>query len=214
MIFSSYNEGINLLYSRNTFIFLQNSTLSDFQRNVLPERLASIRSVHIHWQFRETMASSGAVGFGWSYLYIALSALSKSQLDHISIFLQGPLYMGDTYKQTMSLVETLGVGRLRPPKLFVVRFPQINSDPFFGNIFSHEVDTLLAAPGLPFEIVQPCRTIFMEPADLDVGVDAGWRHGVIFLPSDNTEDCTSSFTTRSYIVWTPMPFGIRWPWKI
>lgn len=214
MAFSSYTEGVNLLYSRNTFIFLQNSTLSDFHRNVLPERLACIRSVHIHWQFRETMASRSTMGFGCEYLYVALSALSKSNLDHISIFLQGPLYLGETYKQTISLVETLVASRLRPPKLFVVRFPQINSDPFFGNIFSQEVDTLLATSELPFEIVQPSRTIFVEPEDLEVGVDAGWRYGVIFLPSDGTDNCTSGFTMRSYMVWTPMPFGLRWPWRI
>lgn len=43
-----------MLYANNTFSIWQNDTLFDLQSTVLPQRLASMKFVILHWQFRQS----------------------------------------------------------------------------------------------------------------------------------------------------------------
>lgn len=49
LIRARYSESIDLLYSRNIFGFRQTRTVVDLQHTILPQRLHSIRSVHLYF---------------------------------------------------------------------------------------------------------------------------------------------------------------------
>ena len=45
-----YSEAIYVLYAHNTFRFINLSTIISFSSIILPQRLKSIRSLHLHWE--------------------------------------------------------------------------------------------------------------------------------------------------------------------
>lgn len=69
-------------------------------------------------------------------------------------------------------------------------------------------------PSLPFQVVRPSHELLGDLADLDAGADFGWRHGLIFLPSDDSDKGSAGFIMRSYTVFTPLPPGTSWPCMI
>lgn len=210
---NSYFEGIDLLYSHNTFIFLQNDTLAVFSSSISSKCYACIKSVHLHWQFREYPTSHARApwnedSFGMTVQLLA--AQHMPQLDHLSIFLQGPLNRRDTCQTIIWHICNLqSESTSQQLKFFVVRFPYFWTS--WDNVqYRHEdMEDLLTEPSLPFRIARPTGTSQGTLADLDTGVDVGWRYGVLFLPSG---DGSSESTTRDYLVWTPLPKGGKWPY--
>ncbi|KAH8662934.1 hypothetical protein BGZ60DRAFT_530088 [Tricladium varicosporioides] len=49
----TYNETIQLLYTTNHFVLLENDNLSDLQITLLPQRFSTIRTLTMHWQIRD-----------------------------------------------------------------------------------------------------------------------------------------------------------------
>lgn len=49
----SYSEAIDLLYSRNTFVFRNLTAITSFTSTVLPQRLNCIQSLRLEWIFRD-----------------------------------------------------------------------------------------------------------------------------------------------------------------
>jgi hypothetical protein len=132
------------------------------------------------------------------------------RLDHLSIFIQGPLNLKKTYERVIHEVARIRTGSDFLPKLFVLRLPHplLSNDPL--DIHSHGIDDILADTSLPFKIVRPHQAYQGILADLDVGVDVGWRYGTIFLSSQHV----SNFHMLRYVVWTPLPRGTSWPYML
>jgi hypothetical protein len=214
-----HSEGINVLYSSNTFVFLQNQTLADFHYIVAPEQLASIRSIHYHWQFREPEYAKSRYPFDQDSLGMNLWLLNPTympQLDHLSIFIQGPLNLRETYRVVLSQISNLYAETASPPpKSFTVRFPhpQLLNTP--SDMHSQGLDKLLADPSIPFKIVRPTKSCQGTLADgLDVGVDVGWRYGVLSLPTEAGDEENQEAYMKNYLVWTPVPKGGKWPYEV
>jgi hypothetical protein len=203
------------LYSHNTFIFLQNTTLGDFRSLILDERFACIRSVHLHWQFRENGYNRSQAHWQEDVFSMMLWQLNSHQLprlDHLSIFIQGPLNRKTTYEQVIREVRDLYASySSSPPNLFVLRLPHPNLFHNELDMHSDGIDEMLGDPSIPFQVIRPTQPSQGVLADTDVGVDVGWRCGVMFLPSKAASGESADFVTRSYIVWTPLPPGVDWP---
>jgi hypothetical protein len=209
----SYSEGIGFLYSHNTFLFLQNAILLHFHVAILPQRFAAIRSIHVHFQFRDTIFEKRRWewhidGFG-EVLYVVKW---MGSLDHVSIFVQGPIYRDTTFRTILAHMEgMLPHLHMSPPSLYVLRLPHAIPNSPNESFFDRKVEEMLNNTELPFQIVRHSTGSPDWPADSDTGIDCGWRQGVLFLPPTEPSDRTSTFVMRRYTVWTPMPSGTDWP---
>ncbi|KAH7382363.1 hypothetical protein DE146DRAFT_225247 [Phaeosphaeria sp. MPI-PUGE-AT-0046c] len=206
-----YVEIIRLLYSSNTFIFLQNNGLRDFQGAILAERFRLIRSVHVHWQFRELSPIPGK--WPWtddifSYDLRFLHEEFMPQLNCVSIFVQGPLHLGQTYKRILDIIKCRVVCPNRRLDHFVVRVPNAMS-PSPWTLSIQELENLITVEDLEFSVVKPAETA-AEAGDADVGADVGWRCGTMFLPMED-ESLGRGKNMKRYIVWTQLPRGLTWP---
>ncbi len=217
-----------MLYSQNTFLFLQNDTFLDFSKSILPERLNSIRSMHIHFQLRELGPWRGAWGFNEVNLQSVVNVLlppalggshpkSSSpllpgccpRLEHLSVFIQGPLWLGTTVEALIEQLTLVAVTRGSSLKSFIVRLPRHMNDAWFGNQWGGDIDQMVANPDLLFKIVRPEFTIG-RLEDQDTGLDVGWRMGEVLFPKKEP-DSEDEFEVRRYTVWTPTPKGLSWP---
>jgi hypothetical protein len=199
------------LYSHNTFIFLQNRTLQDLHETILEEQFESLRSVHFHWQFREDGYSQSRGSWNEDYLAMSLWLLESQvipRLEQISTFFQGPLNLASTYIMVVSEVSLIRSSSAVPPKLFVLRLPYPMLLNNHLDVHNDSIDNLLVNPHLPFQVVRPKRISQGVSADVDVGVDVGWRYGTLFCPF---EDDISKVIMKNCVVWTPLPEGVRWP---
>ncbi|KAF2176474.1 hypothetical protein K469DRAFT_489428, partial [Zopfia rhizophila CBS 207.26] len=203
-----YFEAIELLYTGNTFVCLQNETLHEFQRSTQPHRFALIRSLHLHFQFRELQYGREGFPAPWdddTFLTINWTIRHyMQQLRYLSIFLQGPLMVHIPYKNILN--DLKGTQRAVSPEFFVVRFPRPAADPLAQYMnFDHlgPITRMLDDPNLRFHICQPPLQPGQPPhdmADLDTGEDAGWRVGAIFSPKDGGE----GYETTSYTIFIPV----------
>jgi hypothetical protein len=193
-----------LLYSHNTFLFLQNDTLLDFQDSIHAERFASLRSIHLHWQYDETCATSigrSSTRKNWSKTLSLFSTSTIPQLDHIVVYIQGTLYLEQSYRQILSDIKHLrSSADAPPPSIFVLRLP-----PIYRNLDWWRVKALMSDPSLPFRIVGPGTGIWLE---MRADGDHGWRHGVAYLPPDGGSDASDGFVMRRYTVWIPSPWRL------
>jgi hypothetical protein len=202
---------MRLLYSSNTFIFLQNNGLQDLQSIILPERFKLIRSVHLHWQFREVIPSPGKCPwtqdiFDWDMRL--LHEEHMPQLKRVSIFVQGPLHLQQTYRSILDTLQVRIASPNRPLEMLVLRVP--NGVPSSHWTFSvQEMENMIDAMSPVFSVVKPAETA-AEPVDADVGADVGWRCGTLFLSMGDGAS-GQVFRMRRYVVWTPLPRGLTWP---
>ena len=208
----SYIEIIRLLYSSGTFIFLQNKGLWDLKSIILPERFALIRSVHVHGQFHELGGSSGAWAWTEDMFSLDLFSLTEThmpQLRCVSIFVQGPLRLKQTYRSILSTVAGLIAFTGRPLDLFVLRIPNPLPTPPDWTFSIRGLEDMIKAAEPAFSVVRPAG-ITEESADVDVGVEVGWRGGTLFLPTGQGAS-NPGIMMRRYVVWTPLPCGLTWP---
>jgi hypothetical protein len=170
-----------------------------------------------NFQFRELGTMRARWAWNESAFHMILRwARDLSQLDHFSLFIQGPLHTTHTYRYMLEDVKHIHTSMASHlPKLFVVRFPHPFMCPVQGDLYSRGVDEMLDDPSLPFRIIRP-TSVFLggELADLDTGLDIGWRQGMLFLPPNGTIDKPSEFVSRRYMVWAPMPSRVSWPGMI
>ncbi|KAL2831039.1 hypothetical protein BJY01DRAFT_226792 [Aspergillus pseudoustus] len=102
-----YSEAIDILYSRNTFVFRNLTAITSFLSNVLPQRLNCIRALRLKWLFRDyevdipdgTGASYSAVvkkpfDRRWDALREILLSTRMSGLRKLHITLQGDFLRG------------------------------------------------------------------------------------------------------------------------
>jgi hypothetical protein len=207
----SYVEINRLLYSSNTFIFLQNRGLCDLKSIILPERFKLLRSIHVHWQFRE-LGTFGAWAWTEDVFGADLALLHEShmpQLRCISIFVQGPLHLKQTYKSILSTVTTCIASIDRTLDLFVLRVPNPLPTPPYWTFSTSNLGNMIIAHSPAFSVVRPSVTA-EEVADVDVGVDVGWRCGTLFLSTSEGVPYPGNMMRR-YVVWTPLPRGLTWP---
>lgn len=61
----SYIEAINLLYSTNTFSFINPSALRLLTCTILPQRRAAIRVLHLHWSVHGPMGLGGVIVYSF-----------------------------------------------------------------------------------------------------------------------------------------------------
>lgn len=77
-----YSEAIDILYSHNTFNIQDLSIINIFTSSILPQRLRSIRVLHIAWPFREhKIDSTGEIitlpfDERWRAVWEAITAMS------------------------------------------------------------------------------------------------------------------------------------------
>lgn len=205
------SEGLSLLYSCNYFVFLQNLSFDSFRLAIPSEMFASLRSIHLHWQFSELLERRADWQWSEAAFNYELFELRKiSRLDHLSVFVQGPLCKRVTYERILE--DMTEVCHSRRPKFAVIRLPYPHpciSVEIRENGFWDLVDS-----GRPFRVVMPPQAPPTQPAvelgDHDMGQDAGWRVGVIFMPADRL-DGSSEIIRRGYALWTPLPLGSIWP---
>ncbi|KAF2649622.1 hypothetical protein K491DRAFT_762286 [Lophiostoma macrostomum CBS 122681] len=190
-----YQETISLLYSKNTFVLLQNNTLLDLCYTILPHRFLSIRSVHIHWQFREVkgrvlLGGVGELGKSLQPLY------RLPNLENLSIFLQGPLADQLSY---YLLSDIFRYFHEKTDKSFAARVPW--PIPLAGRDWEVDnVSWLVEKWAKEMHIVQPpCRNE-VERADRDTGFDTGWRVGTLLSVS---QDGHHELETTNYAIYTP-----------
>jgi hypothetical protein len=192
-------------------MFLQNGGLWDLKSIVLPERFALLRSVHVHWQFRELRASPGAWVWTEDMFSLDLSLLHEShmpQLRCVSIFVQGPLRLKQTYRSIFNNVSIRIASINRPLYLFVLRIPNPMPTPH-GTFSIGDLEDVINANSPEFSVVTPSR-IVEQGVDVDVGVDVGWRCGTLFFPASGRASDPSNMMRR-YVVRTPLPRGLTWP---
>ncbi|KAF2687316.1 hypothetical protein K458DRAFT_469179, partial [Lentithecium fluviatile CBS 122367] len=201
---TKYSEEIELLYSHNTFMFLQKGGLSGFLEVVLPERLDAIRSIHFHQFLHEKESFPRMPAFLTEGFNMDLhKTWYMPNLVHLSIFVQGPLDIGRVYCIVLDPIEEAHARMASPqPPLCVVRLPHSDTSRV-PNVIS-DVDQVIQNSKWQFHIVRPSTDFPGDLADEDIGADIVWRCGVIYLPSG---DGSTGFVARSYLVWTPMPAG-------
>jgi hypothetical protein len=133
-------------------------------------------------------------------------------LDHLSIFIQGPIYRDTTFRMILAHMEGFFPQlRTSPPILYVLRLPHAIPKLPNEDLFDHKVEKMLKHTELPFQVVRHSSGSPEWPADSDTGIDCGWRQGVLFLSPTESIDRPSEFVMRRYTVWTPIPPGTDWP---
>ncbi|KAF2019506.1 hypothetical protein BU24DRAFT_121352 [Aaosphaeria arxii CBS 175.79] len=219
---SIYSEAIAMLYSHNTFLFIQNATFIALRDTILPERLKALRFVHLHWQrqlFCNSISSRSYPSVSWnsdpSDLLFEKSIWDIGQLPnlvHVSIFVQGgsrsndkawwQVELKDSCKYIIkNCSESLKGLVLRPPWAF-------------GRIEEYFVREVNASQ---FHVARPVADGDRgreEFPDAGIDIDVGWRQGVfsyLLSRSEKTDSSNSTVDlgTVGYTVWTPIPSRLR-----
>jgi len=222
---SSYRETIDMLYNSNTFAMLHNTVLIDFRRAALASHLSQIRSLHIHFQFRE-LSQHGSLYAGaddllcpWSIETFTTSASSPSiaraiqslpNLERLSVFIQGPLTTESTYRRILWSLRSIRHD-MKSLNFMMVRFPRPfpnhgyqmrttrwrNQDPrdLVEEVLRWEEELN------GFRIVQPTVELAQDVYDMaDSDIESEWRVGNIYMECNGVEN---GFATRSYAVLRP-----------
>jgi hypothetical protein len=91
----SYAEGIEVLYSTNTFILMDEPLILNISRFLLPQRLASIHYLEMTWKLRGSYSlEEGKLILDEAHLGDFLQVLSSQfpALRHLHIYLHGSAY--------------------------------------------------------------------------------------------------------------------------
>ncbi len=198
-----------MLYSGNTFLFLQNSTLRDLHDSIPPKRFQSIRSFNIQWHcYQEVVGRLPESIHGGEDFPEPLALLRNNpQLNTVSIFLQGPFYSKELHEKLISDLAKVQESWISPPpKLFVLRLPCESGEQFLSQ---DELDQMPAKPIPPFQLVDRKYAQIGEQLDAAGGLDYGWRFGVQYLPCDKPVNEAPAQSMRTYFIWTDVPNNTR-----
>ena len=203
---------------------LHNTVLIDFRRAALASHLSRIRSLHIHFQFRELgqhqFLYAGADGLPspWSIETFTTSGSSPSiaraiqslpNLERLSVFIQGPLTTEITYQRIRWSLRSIRHD-MKSLNFMMVRFPRPfpdhgyqmrtqrrNQDPrdLVEQVLRREEELE------GFRIVQPPVELAQDVYDMaDSDIESEWRVGNIYMECKGVEN---GFATRSYAVLRP-----------
>ena len=180
---------MDVLCTANTFVCLQNTIFSDLCHSpeVLPSiSLSKIRSLHIHFQFREInweVRDDAAITEFRQLVENIDQTLPR--LERLSIFLQGPLSRIDTYTCIGSLIDCL-CQDIETLKYAIVRFPEASweKQPFRNKLKLENIYRLLDHDKIHFQIYVP-RILYRQDrkdgTDQLTEYDSGWRVGYIYM---------------------------------
>ena len=211
-----------MLYESNTFAMLHNTVLIDFRRAALASHLSQIRSLHIHFQFRELGPNTLLYGaadalpcpwsletFSTSSPSIAKAIQSLPNLERLSVFIQGPLTTESTYRRILKSLRSIRHD-MKSLNFMMVRFPRPfpdhgyqmraqrrNQDPrdLVEQVSRREKELN------GFSIVQPLVELAQDVYDVaDSDIESEWRVGNIYMKCNGVEN---GFATRSYAVLRP-----------
>jgi hypothetical protein len=211
----SYSESIHLLYTHNTFLFLQNRGPWHFSTTILPQRFTALRSVHLHLLIRNVSS------FHWNQTIWRIEEFDElldglpnmPHLEHVSLFVEGNVGGYKTLEWVLRYVDEVYEKMVSKPRTFVLRLPRPAYrywEPLqdYRLDLEREQDEMIYGPRRKYRIVQPPRVPGRDMTDTMLGPDLGWRQGVVFLPPGSG---SSDAMVRSYVVWTPLPRGLKWP---
>jgi hypothetical protein len=200
------------MYKANTFVILHNTVFESICDSMLPPRLALIRSLHIHYSFREL--SSIAVNCqgerdhfppphdDWTFAQLIRSICQRlPQLERLSVFLQGPLI---TFQSFGYVINRLREARreLKSLMFMAVRLPQPTADSVSARrrIQSLGINESLKRVQDSFHLIQPPLAQGMseyDMADMDTGPSVGWKVGSLYTCIDKQ---SRSIESRNYAV--------------
>ncbi|KAF4632502.1 hypothetical protein G7Y89_g5629 [Cudoniella acicularis] len=191
-----YIEAISILYTKNTFLLYQNDTLFDLKNTTLPFRFSSIRSLKLHWQFRnqETFERdisgtlSRHVSTPWDVQTWKSACTILSQLpalENLSVNIQGPFLFSqnvDDMLEELRVVNNVkGEFRVKAPWSRIVHLARDDG-----------MDWRLEHKGFPFRVRRP-EVVF---PDLDEGV---WLFGEDALGPSGEEPYSYSRDLEGYL---------------
>ncbi|CAG5141526.1 uncharacterized protein ALTATR162_LOCUS961 [Alternaria atra] len=215
-----------MLYEANTFAILHNTVLIDFRRAALASHLSRVRSLHVHFQFRELNQHRRPLeeqqGFPspWSLKTfttcgnepdIASAIGGFPDLESLSVFIQGPLTSEETYRQICGSLRSIQRD-LRSLRFMMVRFPRPfpdevvqlraqydGQDPI--ELVRRVLEKEEAEVRHGYRIVQPSLEPGQNAYDMaDSDAESKWRVGTIYMQSSGEAD---GVATRNYAVLRP-----------
>jgi hypothetical protein len=166
-----------MVYSRNTFVLLQNSMLVDLQDTLAPDRFTAIRSLHVHWQFPGDYVR-GKIAHFIPCVVTPLHDLPS--LETLSIFVQGPMCGSAEYWFSIDFLRPI---KERVSKSFAVRVPWPTQQRRTDD--RRQIKQYLESHECGGQMVQTPWQDGVEMADEKTTFDGGWRVGTMFLPSDD-----------------------------
>jgi hypothetical protein len=166
-----------MVYSRNTFVLLQNSMLVDLQDTLAPDRFTAIRSLHVHWQFPGDYVRRKIAHF---IPCVVTPLHDLPSLETLSIFVQGPMCGSAEYWFSIDFLRPI---KERVSKSFAVRVPWPTQQRRTDD--RRQIKQYLESHEFGGQMVQTPWQDGVEMADEKTTFDGGWRVGTMFLPSDD-----------------------------
>lgn len=195
----SYLETLPLIYKTNTFAFLHNEVLAECCSLALPHHLSSIRSVHLHFRFRQTqedfIAGTYRAQFPPPWDEYTFDKMTKllvrclPNLTSLSLFLQGPIMGPYTWMYVIGSLSTMKE-QLRALRFLAVRLPQPAPDfEFFldgsreeGKIGDQDQRLIFIERGVGNARDEEGQ-LEHKMADADTGRGPGWKIGTMYVPA-------------------------------
>ena len=187
--------------------------LEDLCNSIFPPRLLLIRSLHIHFHFRQLDADGVTCQLKreefpspwdeWTFETLTEIICQRlPNLKSLSVFLQGPLITLSAYRDATRCLEKVS-RQLKSLDFMAVRFPRPASDAMFqrrGHSEVEKINSRLRGAQESFRIIQPD----VEPgctehdvADLDTGVNNEWKVGTLYTGVDRV---SGELESRHYAV--------------
>ena len=202
---SRYSEAIELLYTANVFVFLQNTSLQAFHAATATQHLNGIRSVHMHWQVPElTQRVPNLSAPGQSEACRRDSAAIIAAMPHLrqlSVFLQGK---PNVYKAYQQLLEGMASG-LAHPDFYVARVTPLSPYTAYESGAPEWLEELRSKSGR-YGALRVCRSFFKrgwlwhKVDDLGQAPVYHFRVGTLFEPHPSFGE--EGTIVRSYVVAT------------
>jgi hypothetical protein len=210
-----YHEAIDILYSSNVFVFLQNSIWRDLHTSIPAQSFALIRSIHLHWEFIARVYARRRRPSRLSFSEQEILGLSETcseeifqkmpRLQNISIFIYGPMEQELWLQQILDNMVS-GAREANIP-FFMIRTPwRLGS--WWPN--DEESTRVLQSPDTRFRL-WICRAPLKPGGHYNSVVDGDcgapyWRVGSMFEPDRKDAD---GFIITDYAVYTPF-YLERW----
>ncbi len=180
-------------------MFLQNTVFSDFIDSpdlVSSVNLSKIRSLHIHFQFGESVDYFSDdpevyVNSNFDHIFNKIPPLLPNIRD-LSVFIQGPLIGHMIYSYIVSRITSVchKTGSLNHVVIRMPRHSHGRPRPRWSTYWAavkRSIHRILANPDIPFQIVQPVsenRPLGGLKHDEKTRYDCSWRLGTLYIKDD------------------------------